>query len=449
MSSGLTMNRRRFLGSAACAAATSAIASAIPLLKPSPAFSQTTPVEIVHWSPLSASDGEVWKQMIDAFNEVHKDKGATIRMEEVAYDQYNTKVLASAVTGSAPDFGWGDAGERAQFVKQDVVVALDDLAKQVGLDISDFDPPMLDATRYPKYSDKFFAVPMDVMSMQPEINFDHVAEAGLPIPQSPSDGPQTEAELLEWADAMTVRDGDKVTRSGIMMTGSGPHPTVTWGIVAYQNGFKATNDDLTEAVINADAGKAAMQWVLDLFDKYNVATRDVTDRYKAFGTGEGSIFWTGPWTLNGYVEQGLNFGTTLFPKIGAERATFFAQGGLEMYTQSDPGRYEATMAALKWLSDNSFLWTTVGRGTSPRQSIRARPDYNTAGHPWIKRGAFVEGLEFATIRPVPVPTAIDFSIYGGSNFLAQVLDGVWAGQTTIDDAMDRIQTRWQKNLDDA
>ena len=30
-----------------------------------------------------------------------------------------------------------------------------------------------------------------------------------------------------------------------------------------------------------------MQWVLDLFDKYKVSTRDVTDRYKAFGTGQG------------------------------------------------------------------------------------------------------------------------------------------------------------------
>ena len=52
-----------------------------------------------------------------------------------------------------------------------------------------------------------------------------------------------------------------------------------------------------------------MQWVLDLFDKYKVSTRDVTDRYKAFGTGQGSIFWTGPWTLNGYVQQKLTFRT--------------------------------------------------------------------------------------------------------------------------------------------
>ena len=57
-----------------------------------------------------------------------------------------------------------------------------------------------------------------------------------------------------------------------------------------------------------------MEWVLDLFDKHKVSTRDVTDRYKAFGTGQGSIFWTGPWTLNGYVQQKLNFRTYPVPQ---------------------------------------------------------------------------------------------------------------------------------------
>src|SRR5215213_9564000 len=36
--------------------------------------------EIVHWSWLTASDGEVWQQMIAAFNEAHVDQGVQIRM---------------------------------------------------------------------------------------------------------------------------------------------------------------------------------------------------------------------------------------------------------------------------------------------------------------------------------------------------------------------------------
>ncbi|MCY3875422.1 MAG: hypothetical protein OXF88_14160, partial [Rhodobacteraceae bacterium] len=223
--------------------------------------------------------------------------------------------------------------------------------------------------------------------------------------------------------------------------------TVTWGIVAEQMGFRRASDDLSTAAVNPEKGIAAMEWVLDLFDKHRVSTRDVTDRYKAFGTGGGSIFWTGPWTLNGYVGQGLNFMTSLFPNIGGEQKTYFEMGGLELYAQSDPGRYKATLEAVKWLSDNSFLWTTVGRGASPRKSILARPDYKTAGHSWDVRGAFVDGMAFATIPEIPVLAGPDFTIYSGGNYLARTLEGVWTGSKTPAEAMEQLAEKWQEGLD--
>jgi maltose-binding protein MalE len=437
-------SRRRFVGTAA---ATGALAAAGSPFAPGRAFAQSSPIELVHWSWLTASDGEIWAQMIDSFNEAHQDKGVQIRMEVIPLEQYPTKVLASAVTGQAPDFGWGTAGLNAQYAKEGVIVPLDELAGEVGLDLADFTESSLEASRYPQFDNQLFMVPMDLMSLQPEINLDHVAEAGLTLPDAPQGGPQTDAELLEWAAAMTRREGDKVTRSGIMMTGSGVQPTVTWGIVAAQMGFERASADLKTAAVNPEAGIRAMEWVLALFDEHKVSTRDVTDRYKAFGTGEGSIFWTGPWTLNGYMEQVLNFATTLFPQIGDKRVTYFELGGLELYTQSDPGRHAAALEAVKWLSDNSFLWTTVGRGASPRKSILARDDYKTAGHPWSVRGAFVEGMEFATQGEIPVEAAPDFTIYAGGNFLAKTLEGVWVGQTKPAEAMEQIATQWQKDLD--
>jgi multiple sugar transport system substrate-binding protein len=426
---GLT-RRRVVAGTAALAAGA--------VFKPWVARAAAT--EIVHWSWLSASDGEIWQKMIDAFNSANKDM--QIKMELVPEEQYPTKVLGAAATGKAPDFGWGTAGQRAKMAKDGVVIPLDDLAKKAGLDLADFDDFSIKSARY-KYGNGLFMVPMDLMSLQPEVNLDHVKEAGLEAEKFPAGG----ADLLDWAKAMTKRDGDTVKRSGIMMTGSGVQPTVTWGIVAAQMGFQRASDDLKTACVNPQAGIAAMHWVLDLFDKYKVSTRDVTDRYKAFGSGQGSIFWTGPWTLNGYVGQKLNFRTYLFPKIGDKQVTYFEEGGLELYVQKDKGRYEATMQAVKWLSDNSFLWTTVGRGASPRKSILSRADYKTAGHPWSVRGAFVEGMSFATQGEIPVQAGPDFTIYSGGNFLAKTLEGVWAGQSKPEEAMAKIQEQWQKGLD--
>lgn len=447
MTSYRKMNRRDFLKIAGLTAAGTTLAACAPAAAPTaaPAMTQApavkTPIEIVHWSWLAASDGEVWKQMIDDFNAANSD--IKIRMEVIPEEQFVTKVVAAAATGQAPDFGWGTAGLRAKMIKDGVIVPIDDYISKVGLDLNDFTESTVKASRYPNFDNKMYMVPMDAMSLQMEVNTDHVKEAGLDISKPPTNG----AELLEWADKMTKREGDKVIRSGIMMTGSGVQPTVTWGIVAAQMGFKRASDDLKTAAINPEAGVKAMQWVLDLFDTHKVSTRDVTDRYKAFGTGEGSMFWTGPWTLNGYIEQGLPFVTVPFPNVGGDHKTYFELGGLEMYVQKDTARYEATLAAIKWLSDNSFLWTTKGRGAAARKSILNRADYKTAGSPWEVRGAFIDGMSFATEGEIPVLEAPDFTIYSGGNFLAKTLETVWTGEKTPEAAMDEIQKQWQADLD--
>jgi multiple sugar transport system substrate-binding protein len=411
---------------------------------PAPAAATTAPAasgavkEIVHWSWLTASDGEVWQQMIDSFNAANKT--LHISLEVVPDDQYGTKVLSSAATDNAPDFGWGTAGLRADWVKKGVVVPMDDIVKQVGLDLTDFNDLALQRA---KYGGKLAMVPMDIMSLQVELNVDHAKAAGL----DPSNPPQDGDTLLTWADKLTQRSGDTVSRSGWLMTGSGVQSTVVWGLVAHQMGFRRASDDLKQAAVNPEAGKQAAQWVLDLFDKRKVSTRDVADRYKAFGTGEGSMFLTGPWTLNGYVQQKLNFITFQLPKIGNDKSTYFEMGGLEMYVQKDKGRMEATAQAIKWLSDNSFLWTTKGRGASPRKSILARPDYKDAGNPWSVRGAFIEGLPNAVVGEVPVSAGDDFTIYTGSGFTAKTMDPVWAKQTSIDQAIETLAKKWQEDLD--
>ena len=98
------------------AAATSA-AAALPFGR---AVAQTKAIELVHWSWLSASDAEVWQQVIDSFNTAHKDKAVQIKMELIPEEQYSTKLLAATVAGKAPDFGWGTAGLGAPLVARAV-----------------------------------------------------------------------------------------------------------------------------------------------------------------------------------------------------------------------------------------------------------------------------------------------------------------------------------------
>lgn len=120
---------------------------------------------------------------------------------------------------------------------------------------------------------------------------------------------------------------------------------------------------------------------------------------------------------------------------------------MEMYEQRDQSRYDATAQAIKWLSDNSFLWTTKGRGAAVRKSILARPDYKTGGHPWKVRGAFVDDMPHAVVGEVPVSAGPDFTIYTGDGFAAKTMDPVWAKQTPAHDAIKTLAQQWQADLD--
>src|SRR5262249_61023554 len=151
-----TLNRRQFVGAAAAAGAATFV--------PKRLLAAAT-TEIVHWSWLAASDGEVWQKMIDAFNDAHKDKGVQIRMEVVPEEQYVTKVLAASATGKAPDFGWGTAGKGAQLARDNVTVPLDDLINASGLDIADFSASSVAGARHPKYDNKTFMIPMALLRL--------------------------------------------------------------------------------------------------------------------------------------------------------------------------------------------------------------------------------------------------------------------------------------------
>lgn len=394
--------------------------------------------ELVHWHGLSASDGDIWNALVKQFNDAHAAEGVSILAELVA-EQLGTKTLGAFAAGDPPDFGWADAGAQVSYVKQGVILDVTDLMTGVGLNFDDFFANALETC---KYQGKLYQVPMDSMSIQMLVNTGHAKEAGL----DPAKLPATGEELVEWAKAMSQRDGDTVTRSGFLLTGSGTLPAYVWGTVAEQLGFQRFNEDFTKVDVMNDACRQAAQWVLDLFDTHQVANRDIADRYKAFGTGQGSMFWTGPWTLSGYAQtEGLEFASAFIPLIGQKPWTIAYTSGLEVYTRDDTERLQVTANAIKWLSDNSLVWNVDGRGAATRKSIRENPEYtNGKTVPWALKQPFEDGMEFAFNDYAPVLDGTKFDYYGGP---AKQLDAIWNKNVTIEEGLQALQDEWQGVLD--
>ena len=193
--------------------------------------------------------------------------------------------------------------------------------------------------------------------------------------------------------------------------------------------------------------RGAMDWVLDLFDKPRSApaTSPTVTRRSAPARARSSGPVPGRSTAT--CSRSSISRTYLFPKIGNEQLTYFEMGGMELYTQADKGRHEATMQAVKWLSDNSFLWTTVGRGASPRKSILEparlqdrRPPLVGPGRLHGRHGVRDPGRDPGAW---PAPT---------SRSIGRQLPGQDAGRRLGEQAHDRgrhvaIQQQWQKGLD--
>jgi len=408
------------------------------------AWTQGSTSEVVQlqiWHHLTASDGEVFNALLDKFNATHKN--IRIEYRTMPDEELPTKIAAAVATGNPPDIGFRMMADITRWYNDGAVLALDDVMKASGLNMKDFLPESLATATY---KGKLIMVPMDASPHGMLINVKHAKEAGLDITKPPTDV----ASLLKWATAMTKTSNGQITRSGLLLTGSGVAPNVLFGILAQEWGAKRINDDQTQVTfLETNAPKRAAQWILDAFDKNKISSRDVSDRYKSFGQGVGSIFFTGPWTLNGYINtNGLEFMTVKNPVVGDTFTTLVDLAGLCIFKQDDPKRTKAAAEAVKWLSDNSMFWVTKGRGIPLRQSILNNADYKGTGIPWKYRQAFSNSVKGGFSDEIPFPIGGEFSYYASGDMpVAKAMDPVWAGTRSIDDGLAQLAQDWQRILD--
>ncbi len=402
---------------------------------------------ITMWSPLSASDAQVWGTVIAAFNKANDNKGLHEQIDlTTVVSDYQTKLTAAETAGDAPDFGWASAAlEEYNWAKEGVIIPLNKLAQQVGLNLNDFTAQSLDDARYPSVGgNNIYMVPIDENDFALQINVKEAEAAGL----NPNDPPKTAAEFLQWAQAMTITKNGKIVQSGFGSNLAGV-ATTYWGIVAAQYGFQRVSANGTTACVNEQAGTQAMSWLLDLFDKYKVIS-PATSIYNTFDTGQSAMIWEGPWATHGNITSGIDWEAAPIPQIGPQPANYFEDDGLEVYAQKNTASYKPTMEAIKWLSDNSFTWVTGGRGVTARKSILDKPGYTTTdtnGFLPKYRQAFITGMSTANVASIPGPDSSDFEYYEVSpSYIQTEVGRVLANQLSLSDFMPTICAKWQSDI---
>ena len=272
------------------------------------ASSRQDSTEIEFWHGFAAHEIAALQQMLDTrFAPAHPE--IKVNATGGATDE---KILAAISGGNPPDVillpspyaigTWAHNG---------VIQPLDDHIQSSALDLSVFIPAGLEQC---KLDDAAYALPFVNFNNALYWNKDLFSAAGLD-PETP---PKTIEELLDFAEKLTVKEGDRITQIGVL-------PTLRLQEMAWRFGgdwYDPANGTITA---NSDANLRALQYELDVANR--VGGVDAVQRFQGslptgggaadnpFYQGKIAIMVDGCWHVE-FIRQyasGLNYGVAPVP----------------------------------------------------------------------------------------------------------------------------------------
>lgn len=430
---GKGISRRGFLRVSAGTTVVAGLAACAPAAAPSstgaaadaPAAPEQEMHELIYWNDLTGPDGEIQQALVDSYNDgPGKEAGVQITFEIYPGDTLFTKNMAAYGAGNPIDILRASAPQTNLMVGKQMLVPLDDVMTEAGLDWGDFYPSPLEAFTI---DGSRYSIPQEVSNYTIFFNTDQAEAAGLDVENFPSD----RDEFIDWVQAVTERDGDQYDVVGLVIPGSGGLPFRWWFQLVYQFGGSLLTEDYSQASFNNDAGGSACQFILDCFDTYKISSRDILDARKAFMSLYGSIIQDGAWMSPAFAEQeGLSFDSALVPVIGNELFSYAITmaGVIIRHDPEEAGRVEACAHFLKWMSDDP-TWNIEVPTVPVRQSIGEMEELQ--GIPYMK--PFIDLVPYG----IEAPPIAEFGEIRGR--IVEILDSVWATNLSVTDGLARAE----------
>jgi len=400
-----------------------------------PDASVSATVRIYTWE--SGSNLQYWTNAISSFNNLYPN--ITVQLEAVPGANNGTNLLAQIAAGNAPDIWQQGDGDVSKYVSKGAVADLTPyISGKNGIDASTLYPTMLsmgqvNGTQY--YMTKDYS-PLIVY-----YNTDLLKKAGLDAPKAG----WTWADFLNYAQKLTIDangndstsakfDAKHIKQWGVQMQW-------TWDRaiepIIYQGGgsFISPDGKKTTGFMNSDATVSAMQWYVDLYNKYHVAptNSDVSSFNGAdlFQNGQVAMMWTGIWPADGYAQvKGFNFGTAPLPvgPKGAANVLCWAGFGINAKSQNK----DAAWLFLKYI--------TAGDGAKEYAkyaltAVKSLADAQQASAPY-KAAAYTS---LADLKPLAAFTSPKFGDCAAKYF-DQELETALKGAASVKDAMTKAAT---------
>ncbi len=374
--------------------------------------------------------------MVNEYNSSNED-GICVNLTVIHWDQFFSKWLSDVGIGNPPDAVLYHINEMPQYAQLGAVTPIDDLAEEVGIDLSDFPEEI---QRLSHWNDELYGVPLDIHPIGMYLNVDMVEEAGLDINNPPTD----RETFLEWAQALTKEDGSQY---GVCFASVNVQSFRVWYGWLWQNGAEFVDSDGTTVVVNSPEAQEALQFASDLVNTYRVAPEGQQDPDTDFQNGKCAIHFQGPWWITGYAEtEGLNFTTAPQPVMFDNPGVWASNHFFGISTQEDTESQTAAMRFVKWMSENGALWGLSGQ--IPASQTARESEAFTSSDIYQYQQAFVEEIPYAYLTPV-IPQSTEIFAENVQTPLVVNFQAAMLGALDAPTALMEMQTGIQAVLDSA
>lgn len=378
---------------------------------------------------------QIWDQgqkagmeaMAQAYMESHE--GVTIEVQAVGWDEYWTKLEASATSNSMPDIFWMHSNQIYKYADNGILADCSDI---------------VDASNYAEVSvanatgsdGKLYGVPKDKDIIGLLYNKELFDAAGVAYPD----------DTWTWDDmeSASAQIYEKTGKYGYMAYS---HDQIGYWNFVYQNGGQILSDDGTEALYTEKPVADAIRYYVDIQKNDWCPTQEQfanTGAAEMFFSGEGAMYYAGNWDLinlcTTYEDMNGKWDVAVLPMCpnpaaGEGRAVI--SNSVSYATSAEGKNKELAMDFLAFL------------GSEEAQKIQgesgaAIPAYNGLEETWVKSFAD-KGYELSLDNLIG---AFDYSVKYVNNpsrpswepKVEQTMLDIYAGMLTVDEGVEKIQS---------
>lgn len=330
---------------------------------------------VTFWGSWSGAQAKQLEEQAATFNASQDEYVVTYVPQELVEE----KLLTAAAGGSVPDVVLWDRYQTSLYAQTNVLAPIDEFLEADSIDVDQF---YEQAFSEMIVDEETYGLPLLVDNRSLFYSPEALTEAGL-------EPPTTWDELRTTAEALTVRNGNSLERSGFALSDPG-----LFNVWLTQAGGSMYTEDGSATAFNSPEGLEVLDFWSSLLDAgvYEIGFGEGVD---GFAEGIVSMKYDGPWALADLDAAGVAYG--IVPPPSGPGGQGAGMGGFGLVIPEGAKQSEGAWEFMKWWTtqpENGVAFAKLS-GWIPANIEAANDPYFTESESYA---AFIETMEFAKVR---------------------------------------------------